>query len=137
MRDQQVDPADRVDDEDRAALRAAVRELWEDRAGSAGVRATIERPAAVDPELWARIGGLGLLGLTVPAAHGGAGATDVELGIAVEELGAALACGPFFSHAVLAAGLLAAGTEDAAVDRWLPAVAAGTLRATAAVAEAG
>ena len=49
-----------------------------------------------------------MLGLSVPEADGGVGGTLVDQAVAVEELGAALACGPLF------------GTVFLAIPRWSP-----------------
>ncbi len=48
-----------------------------------------------DPDVWKQMAEqLGLAGLIVPEEHGGAGYGYVELLIAMEEMGRALACAP-------------------------------------------
>ena len=51
-----------------------------------------------------------MLGLSVPEDDGGAGGTLVDQAIAVEELGAALACGPLFGTVFLAIPALVAAS---------------------------
>jgi len=76
---------------------------------------------------------LGLLGLAIPEAYGGAGAGFTELGIVAQEMGRALFCGPFLGTAVLAVATLLESADEAARRRWLPAIAAGELIATLAM----
>jgi alkylation response protein AidB-like acyl-CoA dehydrogenase len=68
-----------------------------------------------DADTWHRMADeLGLLGLAIPEADGGAGAGFTELGIVAQEMGRALFCGPFLGTAVLAAGALLESADDAA-----------------------
>ena len=46
----------------------------------------LDREHRFDPELLAKMGELGLLGICVPAAYGGAGLDYISLGLACEEL---------------------------------------------------
>lgn len=78
---------------------------------------------------------LGLLGLQLPAEHGGSGLGAVEAMLAAQELGRALAGAGWLASAVLAAPLVAQAGSPAQQDRWLGAIAAGTLRATLALEE--
>jgi alkylation response protein AidB-like acyl-CoA dehydrogenase len=80
---------------------------------------------------WHRMTGeLGLTAIVVPEEHGGFGASLVELGIVLEEAGAALVSDPLLSTATAAAALdpaLPASVE------LLPALAAGELKAALAI----
>jgi acyl-CoA dehydrogenase len=78
---------------------------------------------------------LGLPGLTIAEEHGGAGLSERELGIAIEEAGASLLCAPLFATAALALPLLKALGDEDAIARYAPAIAAGELTATVALAE--
>ena len=105
-------------------LRGAVRDLAERRCSSQQVRAAMAS-GGVDEGLWTTaVTQLGLAGLPVAESAGGVGATWVEVGIVLEELGACLAPIPLLSHLVAASvipesmhGLsgVAAGTHRAAV----------------------
>jgi alkylation response protein AidB-like acyl-CoA dehydrogenase len=86
---------------------------------------------------WRQLAELGWTGLVLPEAHGGAGLGWLELALVAEELGAALAPGPWLSSVVLGATAVErAGTPDQHA-RWLPPLAAGERRATLALAEPG
>ncbi len=90
-----------------------------------------------DQDVWRRMAGeLGLLGMAVPERYGG-GFGFLELGIVLQETGRALLCGPFLPTAVLAVGALLEAEDEAARDRWLPAIAAGDLIATLAISGGG
>ena len=86
--------------------------------------------------LWQRLcGEIGAAGLAIPERYGGAGAGPAEAHIVMEELGRALTPSPLLGSAVLAAQALLASGDEAACQRWLPAIADGT--AIAAVAWTG
>ena len=55
--------------------------------------AAIDRSNAFPPELWAEMGSLGLLGITVPEEFGGAGLGYLSHVVAVEEIARAAASG--------------------------------------------
>ncbi len=115
-------------------LRRTVRQFLDKTSPESEVRRLMATERGYDPDTWHRMADeLGLLGLAIPEAHGGAGAGCTELGIVAQEMGRALFCGPFFSTAVLAATALLEAADDAAQRRWLPAIAAGELIATVAI----
>src|SRR3954454_16284824 len=115
--------------EDQEALAAAVRG-WAERAGLRNsARAALEAPEE-RPSWFADLGRQGLLGLHVAEEAGGSGAGGVELAVAVEELGRALAHGPSLPT-VLASLVLSKAGGTAAKDQ-LPALADGST--TAAIA---
>jgi len=125
-------------DEEQEELQATVRRFLADRSPMSRVRAVTETPEGRDAELWERMAGdLGLQGLTVPEAYGGAGLGQVELSVVMEELGAALTPSPYLASAVLAATALLASDDEEARRDLLPGVASGTTVATLALAEDG
>ncbi|MCO1655500.1 acyl-CoA dehydrogenase family protein [Pseudonocardia humida] len=95
-------------------LRRTVRDLL-DREGGAGRGSPV----------WRRIRELGLLGITVGERHGGAGASSVELGIVLAELGRALTAVPFLQTTVAATVLDRSAAPVAA--QVLPGLVAGDL----------
>jgi alkylation response protein AidB-like acyl-CoA dehydrogenase len=122
---------------EHADLRAAVRRFLAECSPEAEVRRLMETATGHDPAVWKRMAGeLGLQGLIVPAAHGGAGAGRVELGIVLEEAGRALLCAPLFATVALAATLLLESGDTEAQARYLPGIAAGETVATVAVSAA-
>lgn len=108
--------------EDRAALVDSVRRLLADACTETDVRRIMESESGHDPALWRALADLGVVGLTVPEAFGGAALGPVELGLVMEATGAALLPAPLISAAIAAALLdgerlsaLAAGESIAAV----------------------
>lgn len=94
--------------------------------------------AGHDLDLWRRLGGeLGLTGVHIPETYGGQGFGAVELGIVLEEMGRVVYCGPYFGSAVLATYALLKGATAAQQERWLPALAAGDIIGSLALAEPG
>ena len=88
-------------------------------------------------ELWRQYAELGLLGLAIDEAHGGAGMGPAELAVVMECFGRALILEPYLATVVLGAGLVAgAGTpeQQAAL---LPGVAAGETLLAFAYTEPG
>ena len=119
--------------EDRVALTDSLHRLLSDTSSETDVRRTMETPSGYDPELWRQLAEMGVVGLIVEEAYGGAGAGPVELERVMEEAGASLLCAPLLSSGVLAAGLLQALDDEAAKTRLLPAIADGSRIATVAL----
>ena len=75
--------------DEQSQLRAAVRKFCAENFDEQTVRRLMESDPPFDAKVWARLGSeLGVLGLSVPEADGGAGGTLVDQAVAVEELGA-------------------------------------------------
>src|ERR1700738_4439650 len=125
-----------VSDEQRA-LRSAVADLMARRSAEAQVRALTATDTGFDPAVWRELAAMGLTGLVIGEEYGGAGAGTVEMGIAMEEMGAALLVSPFLSTGVLVPSLLAEAGDAAECAAVLPRIAAGDLIATIAFAEDG
>ena len=87
----------------------------------------------VDDWLWTELADAGLVGIGVPEQYGGAGLGLVELVLLLEQQGRRLAPVPLWETAVLGALPLARFGSDAQCSRWLPGVADGTVRLSAAV----
>jgi alkylation response protein AidB-like acyl-CoA dehydrogenase len=120
--------------DDQLALRDAVRRCCD------GEFPAHERGLLEDTDAAARrhatMAALGLTGLTLPAAHGGSELGPVEAMLAAQELGRALAGAAWLAGSTMAAPLIADAGNAAQQDRWLGAIASGTLRATLACEEA-
>jgi alkylation response protein AidB-like acyl-CoA dehydrogenase len=122
--------------DDLDVLRATTRTALTELSGSADVRRAMASEQGWDAQVWTRLAGeLGLPGLLLPEAFGGADLTLVELATVFEEAGAALLCAPLFATAALAVPLLVALGDDAVLAEHADAIAAGTR--TASVAHAG
>jgi len=100
-------------------LRAVLCRYLADRSPQEVVRRVMATRDGIDRDQWKGLADeIGLPGIAVPEEFGGAGLGCVELGISLEEFGAALACLPFFSTVVLATTALLASGSDAKTE-WL------------------
>src|SRR3954470_23455916 len=113
--------------EDQEELRDGVRTMLAGECPMTYVRQVVEDGISAEP-LWKQMVELGWPALTVPEADGGLGLGAVELAVVVEELGRAVAPGPFLATLTQFAPAvrLAATAQQRA--RFLGAVAVGELR---------
>ncbi|MEU0498404.1 acyl-CoA dehydrogenase family protein [Mycobacterium sp. NPDC006124] len=119
--------------DEQQQLLSAVRRFAAENFDEPTIRRLMESDPPFDSKAWGRLGGeLGVLGLSVPEADGGVGGTLVDQAVAVEELGAALACGPLFGTVFLAIPALVASSAGEARDELLGELVEG--RRTAAFA---
>lgn len=124
--------------EEQEELRRSLRRYFEDRCPLGEVRKVMESRDGFDRDLWKRMADeLGLQGIAVPEAYGGAGFGAVELGVVFAEVGRALVPAPFLSSVALATEALLASGDDDACRHWLPGLAAGTLVGSVAATGAG
>ena len=122
--------------EEHEELRASVRRFLADHAPISRARELMETEDGLDRAVWDQAGQqLGLQGLAIPEAYGGAGFTFAEQAIALEELGAALYTGPYLASAVLAATALLTSSDESARRDLLPSIASGETIATLAFTE--
>lgn len=121
---------------EQAQLRDAVRKFSAEHFAEEKVRELMESDPPFDPKVWARLGSeLGVLGLSVPEADGGVGGTLVDQAVAIEELGARLACGPLFGTVYLAIPALVAAPSGGVRDELLGDFVEGRRTAAVAVAD--
>lgn len=106
-------PAGATSPEERDALVESLRRLLADQCREADVRRIMDGETGHDPALWRALTDLGVTGLTIPVAQGGAGLSAIELELVMEEAGAALLPAPLLSSAI-AAPLLADVPESLA-----------------------
>jgi alkylation response protein AidB-like acyl-CoA dehydrogenase len=118
-------------------FRDIVRKFLTDKAPPAAVRRSMETQAGFDPDTWHQLArDLGVCGIHVPDAYGGAGFGVTELGIVLEEMGRSLFCGPYFSTTVLAVTTILEGGSEQQKQMLLPAMASGEIKTTLAFTEA-
>jgi alkylation response protein AidB-like acyl-CoA dehydrogenase len=122
--------------EEQELLQATVQGFVERECPPTRVRELFDAGGGHDPGLWKGLAELGVAGLCVPEAFGGAGLEVLELALAAEVLGGGCVPGPFLGHS-LACLALALGGSAAQRERWLPALAAGDALASVAFAEDG
>lgn len=121
--------------EEQQAVAEAARAVFDGHATVERVSAAEAGADRFDPDLWAELARANLLGLAVPEAHGGAGLGLTEVCLVLEAQGRAVAPVPLWATCVLGAFPIATvGTAEQQA-RWLPAVADGRVRLSAAVAE--
>ena len=119
--------------DDHLALRDAVQRFCD------GEYPAPDRGLPESPETAARrdagLADLGLFGLPLSDAFGGSGQGPVESMLVAQELGRALAGGRWLAQVPLAGQLIAELATPDQQGRWLPAIAAGTLRVALACEE--
>jgi alkylation response protein AidB-like acyl-CoA dehydrogenase len=121
--------------DDQVLLKNSVRSALDEQCKPAHVRAMMDDPQGYGEPLWGEMAKLGWLGLPFAEEYGGAGLGLVELCLVLEELGRAAYPGPYFSSVVLGGLGLVLGGSAAQKERWLPAIASGQARLSAALVE--
>src|SRR5262245_34965105 len=122
--------------DEQQEFRSVLRRFLQDRSPTAEVRRLMATEEGRDAEVWQGLSrDLGLTGIHIPEACGGQGFGISELAIAVEEMGRALLCAPYFASTVLAAtAILKAGTDEQKKGR-LPGIGTGQTIAVFAFTE--
>jgi alkylation response protein AidB-like acyl-CoA dehydrogenase len=122
-----------ITDEHRA-LAQTVSDFLDKNGARTASRALLTAENEELPAFWGEVGQLGWLGLHLPEEHGGSGFGLPELVIVAEEMGRAVAPGPFVPTVIASAVLATAGSAQTQA-RLLPGLADGS--AIGAVALAG
>ena len=112
--------------DDHRALAKTVSDFLSKNGARSAARALLEAPTEPRPAFWADMGKLGWLGLHLPEKYGGSGYGLPELVVVVEELGRAVAPGPFVPTVIASAVIAAAGSPEQQ-ERLLPGLASGSL----------
>jgi alkylation response protein AidB-like acyl-CoA dehydrogenase len=122
--------------DEQQEFRSVLRRFLEDRSPTTEVRRLMATDEGRDAEVWRSLSrDLGLTAIHIPEAYGGQGYGISELAIAVEEMGRALLCAPYFASTVLATtAILKAGTDEQK-RALLPGIAAGETIAAFAFTE--
>jgi alkylation response protein AidB-like acyl-CoA dehydrogenase len=111
--------------EEHRALAETASDFLVKHGARAASRSLLEAETELLPVFWPDLAALGWLGLHLPEDHGGSGYGMPELVVVVEELGRALAPGPFVPT-VIASALIAAAAPADLQARFLPGLADGT-----------
>jgi alkylation response protein AidB-like acyl-CoA dehydrogenase len=122
--------------DDHRALGGTASDFLLKRDARGAARALLEAPTEGVPELWPDLVELGWLGLHLPEDCGGSGFGLEELVVVVEELGRAVAPGPFVPT-VIASAVIAALGDEALRQRLLPGLADGSRLGGVAVEPGG
>jgi len=118
--------------DDHRALADTVGDVLRKREARVAARNLLEATGEPLPDIWSDMVELGWLGLHLPEELGGSGYGMEELVVVVEELGRAVAPGPFVPTVIASAVIAAVGDPDAA-SRYVPRLASGALRAAVAL----
>jgi len=111
--------------DDQRLFQSTVRDLFDKECATEHVRAAWASDDGRIPGLWAKLAGIGVVGLTAPEAAGGLGLDDVDLVLLLEESGRAGLPDPLVENAAVAVPLL----REAGDTEWLARVASGEARA--------
>ncbi len=121
--------------DDQTLLKNSARALLDEHCKPEHVRAMQEDTRGYGEVLWGDMAKLGWLGLPFPEQYGGAGLGLVELALLHEEMGRVAYPGPFLATVVLGGLPLLLAGSAAQKEKWLPAIASGRARLTAALQE--
>ncbi len=94
-------------------------------------------PVGFDRTCWQELASMDLIGLTLPAAHGGSEMGALESMVVFQELGRAIVPTPLLVSAVIGGGVLAAAGSEQLQAAWLPRIARGEAIVTLAWHESG
>jgi alkylation response protein AidB-like acyl-CoA dehydrogenase len=111
--------------DDHRALSQTASDLLAKHDARGAARALLEAPAEMLPAFWSDLAALGWLGLHLPEDKGGSGFGLSELVVVVEELGRAVAPGPFVPTVIASAVIDAVGSDELRA-RLLPGLADGS-----------
>jgi alkylation response protein AidB-like acyl-CoA dehydrogenase len=114
--------------EEQELLRNTARKFFENECGSDTVRRLMETPEGISAELWKKLAEQGWLGLIYPETYDGMGLGLVDLVVLMEEMGRAVAPGPYFSTVLLGGLAILEAGGDGQKKEWLPKIAAGDRR---------
>jgi 3-oxochol-4-en-24-oyl-CoA dehydrogenase len=112
--------------EEHRELAKTVSDFLAARGARAATRNLLEAEADQLPAFWSELAELGLLGLHIPEEHGGSGFGLPELVVVAEEMGRAIAPGPFVPTVTASAVIAAAGSPEVA-GKLLPSLADGSV----------
>ena len=111
--------------EEQRLMQKSLRELLERECTADQLRAAWSRTDGRIPGLWSKLAELGVLGVQVPVAHGGAGLGELDLVLLLEEAGRAALPEPFAETAAIAAPCLSELADSETCARWLEPIASG------------
>jgi alkylation response protein AidB-like acyl-CoA dehydrogenase len=123
--------------EDQQAARELASTIMTDLSTPERLKVVEATESRFDEELWSKLAGAGLLGLSLPESAGGEGLGFLEACVLAEEAGRSAAAIPLVATLVFGAGPIAAFGTEALQRKWLPGVVAGTTILSAGLEEPG
>lgn len=114
-------------------FRTALRTLFQRRATPEHLRGLWSTETGRDPQLWQDLTALGAPALLVPEEYGGIGVSELDVSGVLEEAGRACVPDALLEGLLVGPGLIADAGSPEQQARWLPGIASGELRVTAAL----
>ena len=122
--------------DEQQAIRSTAHDFLASRFKSERLREIAAGESGFDAGAWKEMAELGWAGLALPEEWGGQGLGIVELAVLFEEMGYVCAPSPLLSNTIAGLALAFAGSDEQR-ERWLAPLAAGELRGTPALFDAG
>jgi alkylation response protein AidB-like acyl-CoA dehydrogenase len=122
--------------EEQEMLQETVRGFVSNECPPQRLRELFDAGVGDDPALWKGLAEMGLCGLVVPEAYGGAGMELLDLALAAEVLGAGGLPGPFIGHSLACLAIALGGSEEQK-QKYLPGLAEGARVGSVAICESG
>src|SRR5215207_1771439 len=122
--------------DEQQAIRSTAKDFLAARYKSERIRALADSGSGFEQSDWDEMAELGWSGLAFPEEWGGQGLGIVDLAVLFEEMGYALAPSPLFTNTIVGLALSLCGSDDQR-ERFLRPLAAGSLRGTPALWDAG
>lgn len=122
--------------DEQELFREAARKFLRERCSSKLKRELESSDAGFSAGIWQEMAEQGWQGIVVPERHGGAGLGVMELGVLLEEIGAAAFDSPFSANLLATLLILEAGSSKQKA-QWIPGIVAGKAIVVPAVEELG
>jgi alkylation response protein AidB-like acyl-CoA dehydrogenase len=122
--------------DEQQAIKQTAHDFLASRFKSERLREIAASEDGFDESGWKEMAELGWAGLALPEEWGGQGLGIVDLAVLFEEMGYVCAPSPLLSNTIAGLALAFAGSDEQK-ERWLPPLAAGELRGTPALTDAG
>ena len=123
--------------EDQVEMIRQARRFCENETPMTYVRAMFEDERGFTDAVWNKMVEMGWTAMMLPEQYGGLGMEMTDMVIVLEELGRAVVPGPLFSTVLLGAMAVVVAGNDAQKEKYLSAVAEGSMRGTLALHEPG
>jgi alkylation response protein AidB-like acyl-CoA dehydrogenase len=121
--------------EEQEMMRQSARQFLEGECAMTYVRKMMDDDTGYSEDQWKKMAELGWTGLILAEQYGGSGLNMVDLVVILEEMGRVVMPGPFYPTVILGGIAVDLGGTPAQKKRYLPGIAAGTLKATLAQVE--
>ena len=123
--------------EEEQAVRDLTAQVLDDMSSHERLKALAADGDHVDRKAWAALAATGVVGASVPEAHGGLGLGFLAIAVALEEVGRRASPVPLLTTAAMGAMPIAAFGTESQRSAWLPGIADGSMLTCAALAEDG